>query len=87
MPFSNGIIGKTIIYYKRLAGNDGRFTRNAGENVAVLVVDKIIGDGYSNGSRTKYLIMDSDFKTSIIDATEIKSIVITTEFEKVENEL
>jgi hypothetical protein len=76
MPFSNGILGKTIIYKK---SRDGEF--------AVLVVDKIISDGFSNGSRTKYLVMDSDFRTFIIDATEVKSIVITTEFEKVEDEL
>ena len=76
MPFSNGIVGKTIIYRK-----------SRDENVAVLVVDKIIGEGYTNGSRTKYLVMDSDFVTFIIDATEVKSIVITTEFEKVEDEL
>jgi len=72
MPFSNGIIGKTIIYSK-----------SRDEDVAVLVVDKIIGEGYSSGSRTKYLVMDSDLKTRIIDAGEVKSIVITTEFEKV----
>ena len=80
MPFSNGILGKTIVYRKSSS-------QEGNSDVAVLVVDKLMGDGYSNGSRTKYLVMDSDFKTTIIDANEVKRIVITTEFEKVEDGL
>lgn len=75
MPFSNGIIGKTIIY------------TSSDEEIAALVIDKIIVDGYTRGSRTKYLVMDSDFNVKRIETDVIKRIVITTEFEKIEDEL
>ena len=76
--FKNGLIGQTIIYKKYV--DAGEFVDTVG-----LVVDKVIAESGSS-STTKFLILDNDFNITAISYSKIKKVVISTEFENIENE-
>jgi hypothetical protein len=76
--FKNGLVGQTVIYEKYM--DAGEYTDAVG-----LVVDKVIG-GFGTISTTRFLIMDNDFNIAPICYDNIKKIVVSTEFENIENE-
>lgn len=76
--FKNGLIGQTVIYKKYM--DAGEFVDTVG-----LIVDKVITES-GNSSATKFLILDSEFNITPVSYNKIKKIVISTEFENIENE-
>jgi cytochrome c-type biogenesis protein CcmE len=76
--FKNGLVGQTVIYKKYV--ELGEFIDTVG-----LVVDKVIAEA-GTSSTTKFLIMDNDFNITYVSYNKIKKIVISTEFENIDNE-